>query len=434
VSAKRGRKPAGLQAGTYGVLDPDSWQELGDVLRAAPLRTLLTMAGVFWGTLMLVLMLGFASGLESMTEKTVRGMATNAVFVWGGQTNLPYRGLQPGRWVNYDNDDIEPLQRVPGVKVCAPRNQLGGYRDGSAVRRGTEVGAFSIMGDMPDIRAIATMTFDSGRFVDDLDVRDYRKVAVIGRQVWTTLFPDGSDPIGEWIAIRGVYFQVIGMFHSERGDDEGDRTEQTIHVPFTTFQRAFHMGDQVQWFSILAEDDVSGAEVEQRVKAVLADRHDVHPDDTSSLGSFNAEEEFSRIRGLFRGIRGLTWIVGTATLLSGAVGVSNVLLIVVRERTKEIGLRRAIGATPTRVVTMVLREALVMTGVAGLLGLVGGVGLVVVAGLLIGPDNPSFGVPEITPTQAIVAAVVLAISGVVAGLLPARRAVAITPVDALRSE
>jgi putative ABC transport system permease protein len=320
------------------------------------------------------------------------------------------------------------------VKALAPRNQLGGYRDGTPVTRGSEVGAFSVMGDMPDIRNIATMTFDAGRFIDPLDVRDYRKVAVIGRQVWTTLFPDGEDPLGQSIAIRGVYFQVIGMFHSERGDDEGDRVEQTIHVPFTTFQRAFHVGDRVQWFAVLADDDVSGAEVETRVKAVLADRHDVHPDDASSLGSFNAEEEYSRIRALFRGIRGLTWIVGTATLLSGAVGVSNVLLIVVRERTKELGLRRAIGATPARVVTMVLREAIVMTGVAGMLGLVAGVGLVAMAGVLVGPDNPSFGEPQIAPSQAIVAAVVLALSGVVAGLLPARRAVAITPVDALRSE
>jgi putative ABC transport system permease protein len=414
--------------------DPDVWQELGDVLRGAPLRTALTMAGVFWGTFVLVLMLGFASGLETATERTVRGMATNAVFVWGGRTNLPYRGLQPGRWIHYVNDDVEPVRNLPGVRILAPRNQLGGYRDGTPVTRGAEVGAFSVMGDVPDIAHVSPMAMDAGRFLDELDVRDARKVAVIGRQVWTTLFPDGEDPIGSWIAVRGMYFQVIGTFHSERGGDDGDRAEQTIHVPFSTFQRAFDMADRVQWFAVLAEPDVSGAEVETQVKALLADRHDVHPDDAASLGSFNAEEEYSRIRGLFRGIRGLTWIVGTATLLSGAVGVSNVLLIVVRERTKEIGLRRAIGATPVQVVTMVLREALVLTGVAGLLGLVCGVALVALARVLVGPDNPSFGPPQIDPTQAITAAVVLALSGVVAGLLPARRAVAITPVDALRAE
>lgn len=416
------------------MIDLDDWQELGEVLSASPLRTLLTMAGVFWGTFVLVVMLGFARGLEVATERAVSGMATNAVFVWGGRTRLPYQGFQPGRWIGFDDDDIPALRELEGVRVLAPRNQLGGYRDGTPVTRGEHTGAFQVSGDFPEIASIETFVFDQGRFVNALDLEESRKVAVIGEQVWTTLFPDGDDPLGHHVLIRGIPFQVIGRFHSLRGDDEGDRAEQSIHVPFTTFQRAFNARNEVQWFAVLGEEDVSGTALEAEVKRVLMERHDIHPDDDDALGSFNAEREFGRIRSLFRGIRGLTWLVGTATLLSGAIGVSNVLLIVVRERTKEIGVRRAIGATPGSVVRMIVREAVVMTGVAGLSGLVVGIGLCELVALAIGPDNPSFGPPRVDPRAAVAAAVLLVLSGLVAGFLPARRAVAIQPVEALRAE
>lgn len=414
--------------------DLDDWQEIGEALAASPVRTALTMAGVFWGTFVLVVMLGFSAGLEAATERAVSGMATNAVFVWGGRTRLPYQGYQPGRWIRFDNDDIPALRDIPGIRALAPRNQLGGYRDGTPVTRGEHAGAFQVCGDTPEITQIATFAFDRGRFVNDGDLRERRKVAVIGEQVWTALFPDGEDPVGHHVTIRGVPFQVVGLFHSIRSDDEGDRAEQSVHVPFTTFQRAFNVPDEVQWFAIVGEDDVSGEELEASVKEVLFRRHDIHPEDTDALGSFNAEREFSRIRGLFRGIRGLTWLVGTATLLSGAIGVSNVLLVVVRERTKEIGVRRAVGATGAAVVRMILQEAVVMTGTAGLLGLSAGLVLCELVGLAVGPDNPSFGVPRVDPRAAVAAVVLLGVAGLVAGFLPARRAVAIEPVDALRSE
>lgn len=417
-----------------GPLDPDTWQELGDALRASPLRTLLTMAGVFWGTLVLVLMLGFSDGLESATKQTVGTTSTNAVFLWGGRTRLPYRGRPPGRWVTYETADLPALAAVPGIRYLAPRNQLGGYRDGTPIVRGAHAGAFQVMGDVPDMAHILTVRFDGGRFVSQIDVRDARKVAVIGREVWKNLFPEGEDPIGEYIAIRGVFFQVVGLFHSESGDDDGDRADSTIHVPFTTFSRTFNTGDQIGWFAIAGDDDVSGAELETRVKKVLAERHDIHPDDEDALGSYNSQEDFDRVQGLFRGIRGLTWIVGTATVLSGAIGVSNVLMIVVRERTREIGLRRAIGATATMIVIMIVQEALLMTGVAGCLGLVVGVAVVELVGFAVGPGNPSFGQPHVEPLAALAGGALLLVAGLVASVLPAQRAVAIEPVAALRAE
>ncbi|MEQ1504054.1 MAG: ABC transporter permease [Myxococcota bacterium] len=416
-----------------GPFDADVWQEVGDALRASPLRTLLTMAGVFWGTLILVLMLGFSNGLEAATTRTLRGMATNAVFVWGGRTRLPYQGQQPGRWIQFRPDDAVALAAVPGIRHLAPRNQLGGYRDGTPVVRGAHTGAFQITGDYPAMRNVMTIAFDAGRFVSDLDLRDGRKVAVVGREVQRMLFPDGEDPIGQYIAIRGVYFQIVGLFHSERGDDEGDRIDQTIILPFTTFQRAFNVTD-VQTFAIVGEDDVSGEELELRVKTLLAARHHVSPDDLDAIGSYNAEEEFARVRGLFRGIRGLTWLVGIATVLSGAIGVSNVLMIVVRERTREIGLRRAIGATAAAIVGMIVQEAMVITFVAGGIGLSTGVAIVELVGWLVGPDNPSFGPARVDPYAAIAGGILLVVAGLVASVLPAQRAVAIEPVAALRAE
>lgn len=412
----------------------DTLIEIGDALVASPVRSLLTMAGVFWGTLILVGMLGFAEGIEQAAVKTLRGTVTNAVFVWGGRTRLPYAGRRPGRRVRYHLDDVPVLEAIDGVVHLSPRSQLGGYRDGIPVVRGAEVGAFQITGDTPNFRHVKAAEWDAGRFINALDIERERKVAVIGRQVYEQLWPDGGDPLGQTIAIRGIHFQVVGLFHSATSDDRGDRDEQTIHIPLTTYLSAFRQGQVVEWFAFIVEDGYPSEVVETRVKEVLAARHDVHPEDAVALGSFNAEAEYQRIKSLFAGVRGLTWLVGIATLLSGAIGVSNVLLIVVRERTSEIGVRRAIGATPGAIVAMIALEALVMTSVAGMAGIVVGTGLLELVGWLVGPDNPSLGKPYIHWSAMVGAAALLGVSGLVAGVLPARRAVAIEPVTALRSE
>jgi putative ABC transport system permease protein len=415
-----------------GPLDLDTWQEVGDALRASPLRTLLTMAGVFWGMLILVLMLGFSSGLEGAATDTVRGMASNAVWVWGRSTRLPYHGRPPGRWIRFDTEDVQALLAVPGLKHLAPRSQLGGYRDGTPVTRGAKSAGFEVSGEYPAMRHVFNPRVDEGRFISELDLREARKVAVIGREVRRLLFGD-DPPVGGYVAVLGVYFQVVGTFHSERSDDQGDRLDQMVVVPLSTLQRSFNIPN-VHAFAIVGHDDVSGEVLEERVRQVLAERHDISPDDNGAIGSYNSEEEFSRIRALFRGIRGLTWIVGVATVLSGAIGVSNVLMIVVRERTREIGVRRALGATGLSIVAMVVQEAMVITFVSGVLGLCAGVAVVSLAGAAIGPDNDSFGVPTIEPLAAIAGALLLGVAGLVASVLPAQRAVAVEPVAALRAE
>ena len=417
------------------MFDLDRWQEIAGVMRKNKLRTLLTASGVFWGMFMLVLMLGMGNGLEKGVSANMLGFATNAVHVWGRRTTMPYQGMRPGRRIGYDNDDTPALQAIPDVEYLAPRNQLGGYRGGANVIRGTKTGNFAVMGDAPDYAKIQPMNFQDGRFINPLDMEDHRKVAVLGGQVVAELFERGEDPIGEYVRINGVYFQVVGWFEPEQAGDDADRFSATIHVPFSTFQRVFNYGDRVGWFAMTGKAHVSGSELEEQVRQVLAARHSIHPGDAQAIGSFNAEEEFGKVTKLFAGIRFLVWFVGIATMLSGVVGVSNIMLIVVKERTREIGLRRAIGATPASVVLLIVQEAIVLTMLAGYSGLVAGVGFLELVGWLIGPNaGGTLGQPEIDVLAAVGAAFVLVIAGAFAGVIPARGASRIKPVDALRAE
>jgi len=408
--------------------------EVAQVASRNPLRTSLTAMGVFWGTFMLVVMLGFGASLEHGVMRTMGGYATNAVHMWGRRTSLAHAGRQPGWRVKFRNHDRMMLEGLPGVALATPRLQLGGYRDGTAVTHGEHSGAFQVMGDTADYDLVQNVVFTSGRFVNVLDQRDGRKVAALGREVAGTLFPDGDDPLGQWITIQGVAFQVIGVFRAQVGGEAAERQESSIHVPLKTFQQVFHQGDRVGWYSLLAEPGVSASAVEDRARKAMMRRHGVNPGDNRAIGSYNAEKEFSRLQNLFVGIRWMVWFVGAATLASGVVGVSNILLIVVKERTSEIGLRRALGATPWSIVRLVLTEAIVLTTVSGYGGLVAGIALVEGLAVQIGPDHPTMGMPSVDVGAAIGAVVLLTLAGACAGLLPAQRALAVHPVTALRAD
>jgi putative ABC transport system permease protein len=411
----------------------DTWNEIGAVLVRNPLRTLLTAMGVFWGLLMLILMLGFGEGLESVARQNFAGSATNSVFIWGGRTSLAHAGYRPGRWIGFRNADVPALEEVRGLAFVAPRAQLGGWRNGNLVVHGTESGSYNIMGDVARMFRILTVDLVRGRVLNPLDEERQRKVAVIGEQVQRELF-GRKDPIGELIRVQGVYFQVVGVVRSTRADDRGDRDNSTVHVPFTTYQRAFNQGDRVSWLALMAEEGVPAGLVEERARAVLAERHSVHPDDENAFGSWNAQEDVQRIENLFGGIRLFVWIVGVATLLSGVVGVSNIMLVVVRERTRELGLRRALGATRSQIVQLVVVEAILLTTLAGIFGVFGGVALVEGVAWWLGPDHETVGTPSVRPLVPVAALGVLVVAGALAGLLPARRAARIHPVEALRAE
>lgn len=415
--------------------DPDHWQEILEVLRGNKTRTFLTAFGVFWGIFMLMVMLGSGNGLSNGVQQDFSDGATNSVFIWSQRTSKPWRGMPPGRAVQLEVADAAAIrQQVEEAGVVCPRNQLGGWRGGNNISRGRKAGAFSVMGDYPDIARIQSVRLIAGRFLNPIDVQERRKVAIIGPRVQEVLFDKDEDPIGGLIRINGVYFKVVGVFKPPRSGNSRDDQAQSLFVPFTTFQSAFNYGDKVGWFAITSRPGVSATVMEEKVLALLKERHRIAPDDQRALGHFNLEKEFGQIQGLFAGIKMLIWIVGIGTLTAGVIGVSNIMLVIVRERTNEIGVRRAVGATPFAIQLQVVYEALVLTCVAGYLGLVAGVGVVeAAAGLIPASDGGMFKDPEVSLAAALQTLVILVGSGVLAGLFPARRAVKMSPVEALRA-
>ena len=417
-----------------GIFDLDTWQEIWSTLQRNKLRAALTACGVFWGIFMLIVMLGIGQGLETGSRKQLGGLETRAIFVWSQRTSIPYKGLQPGRYVKFRDADIEALRRIPGVEHVAPRLQFGGWRQGTNVIYGTKTAFFGVMGDNEVYPSIEPLKVARGRFVNALDMRDGRKVAVIGRQVASVLF-ENEDPIGKDIQVRGVYFQVVGVIHSLKGGEEAERLESTVFIPFSTFQQAFNERDRVGWFSLTAKPNVPAEALEKEIKSVLRTRHGIHPDDPEAIGSFNAAEAFGKIQGLFKGIRLFVWFVGTLTLLAGVLGVSNILLIIVKERTKEIGIRKALGATPASIVALVVEESVALTALSGYAGLVAGVATLELIGKAVSkvPDAP-LSDPSVSLSAALISTFVLIVAGVVAGIVPARLAARVHPVEALRAE
>jgi putative ABC transport system permease protein len=420
--------------------DLDHWHEVFQSLRRNPLRTFLTACGVFWGVFMLVAMLGFGRGLETAVFANFGNWAPNAVFIWGDGTTIAYGGRQLGREIRFTPEDVEALERLDGVELVLPRNSLGGWRGGNVVTRKDKSESFGVSGETPDFLRLENLEIRQGRFLNPLDMAEHRKVAVIGSRVRDVLFDEGENPIGESIRVGNSSFVVAGVYHSPSAS--GGRTDWVngrIFVARTTFSRAFATGNHVGHLSVLVSPSHPSSEVEEACVALLKARHQVHPDDPEGVDSWNRQKSFDKVNTLFIGISGLTWIVGILTLLAGAIGVSNIMMIAVAERTKEIGIRKAVGATPFSIIFQIVQESTVLTGLAGYLGLVAGVGALEIVAHIVdalprerGPQF--FTRPDLDLTKALVAAAVLTIAGGLAGLAPARSAVAIRPVEALAHE
>ncbi len=420
------------------IFDLDRWQEIFSALKKNKLRTFFTAFGVFWGIFMLVIMLGSGKGLENGATEGFGDMATNSIFMWTQNTTIPYKGFPPGRRYNFNNADTKALlDNIPEIEYLAPRIQGWGGSSANNVIRGERTGNFRIQGDYPDYNLIDPMHILSGRFINDLDIEQKRKIIVIGERVKEEMFKSDENPIGQYLQIQGVYFKVAGVFKSKKPGQRADRENQAIYMPFTTLQKTYNFGDIVGWYSMTSRADVPASVVEEKAKKILRERHSIAPDDERAVGSFNVEEEFNKMVRLFSGINGLIWIVGIGTLLAGIIGVSNIMLIIVKERTKEIGIQRAIGATPMNVISQIIIESVFLTALAGYIGLVLGVGLVELVNYALinfGTGSEMFSNPEVDFSLAIRALIILVLAGVIAGLIPARRAVSIKPIDALRNE
>ena len=421
------------------MFDIDRWQEIMSALLKNKLRTLLTAFGVFWGIFMLIVMLGSGKGLQNGVTSDFGNFATNSCFMWTQRTSVPYKGFPRNRSFNFNNDDIKALrENIPEIDLLAPRLEGGGMRGGDNVIRGLKSGAFTINGDYPDWNRIDPVTMTSGRFLNENDILGQRKVAVIGNKVADILFKPGEVRLDQYIRIKGVYFKVVGTFKPANSNvNFGGDKEQTIFMPFTTLQKTYNYGSVVGWFAMTSKPGIPVTVVEDKAIALMARRHSVSPADKEALGHFNMEKEYNKMMGLFAGMTGLVWLVGTGTLLAGVIGISNIMLVIVKERTKEIGIRRALGARPSNIIGQIITESIFLTSVAGYFGLVVGVALLEGINYLLvnsGGESSMFKRPEVNFNVAMIALFILVVSGALAGLIPARRAVSIKPIDALRDE
>lgn len=422
-----------------GFFDADKWQEIYFALKQNKLRTFFTAFGVFWGIFMLIIMLGSGKGLNNGATQGMGDMATNSMFMWTQQTTIPYKGFPRGRRYSFNNDDTKALKdNIPEIEYIAPRLQVFSRGENSNnVVRGERTAAFTIQGDYPEYNLIDPSNILQGRYINNLDIENKRKNIVIGTRVFDEMFESNEDPIGNYLRIQGVYFKVVGVVSSKKNDRQAERENSQIVMPFTTMQQTYNMGNRVGWYSITAKKEYQSSVVLDKAKELMKVRHSIAPDDDRAIGSFNLEEEFRKMTTLFTGIDALIWIVGIGTLLAGVIGVSNIMLIVVKERTKEIGIQRAIGATPVLIKTQIILESVFLTTIAGYIGLVLGVGLLELINNILIQTNAStdmFNNPEVDFNKAIFALFILVFSGALAGLIPAQRAVQMKPIDALRDE
>lgn len=416
------------------MFDRERWNEVMMTLRRNKLRSFLTMLGVAWGIFMLVVMLGMGNGLKNAVLGGFDGFATNSAFLWTMPTTKPWAGFQRGRRFNFDNEDTRLIrEQVPGIETLSPQLQLGGWRGGNNVNYGNKTAAFSIYGSEPDVIKVEAVRVVEGRFLNALDLHDERKVCVIGEQVVDRLF-EQEDPMGKYIRISGVYFKVVGRMRKKSSAQMGDNPDAKIYVPFTTFQKAFNSMNTVHWYNLIAKPGVQVSEVERGVKQLMARKHKVDPTDENAFGSFNMQDMYQKMNLLFLAISSISWTVGIFSLLAGAIGIGNIMLVSIKERTKEIGVRRSLGATPRNITGQIMQEALTLILIAGYFGLLAGVGVLEGARALTGEGSDFFKNPGVGIGTALVAFGVLVVSGLFAGFLPARRALAIKAVDALRAE
>lgn len=416
----------------------DNWDEILEALSANWFRTVLTAFGVLWGIFILVILLAAGKGLENGVKQGFGGMATNSMFMWTQVTSKPYKGLPKGRRYSFKIDDVAAIKReVPNMRFVSPRNQLGGFGGGNNVVRGLNTGAFNVYGDYPEIIQQEPMDITSGRFINYSDINDKRKVAVIGEGVRTVLYEQGEEVLGTYLKINGVNFMVIGTYKKKGNNGNAEENQKQIFVPFTAFSQAFNEGNDVGWMAITAQDGASITELKSEVLDVIKTRHSIHPEDDRAVGNFDLYEEYNKINGLFVALKGVAYFVGILVLLSGIIGISNIMLIVVKERTNEIGVRRALGATPWAIRGQILMESIFLTIVSGMAGIVLATGIIAIVNkALSGMDTSEmmFLNPSVNLGVVMVALAILVISGLLAGLIPAQNAIKIKPVDALRTE
>ncbi len=413
------------------LFDQDTWDEVYAAISKNKFRTFLTMIGVGWGMFLFVTLLGLARGMQNGFDSNLKGAATNSMFVWTQQTSIPYNGFQRGRTLELRMGDMEALKKeVSQIKIISPRSAKR-----TTFVYGTQNGDYRVFGDRPEINKMFKKKVTYGRFINQDDINKKRKVVVLGKDIWEELYEKGEEALNTFIKINGVYFKVVGIY--EQDTNGGFEGEDSAFIPFDTFQQLYNMGDEISWMAINVEDSYDIIEAETEIKNVLKKRHNVHPEDSQAFGSFNLGDFLGKIKGFMKGMQLLTMVVGILTLFAGVIAISSILLITVKERTKEFGIRRALGAIPSQIRGQILIESVILASIAGISG-------VIIATLILYSIN-RFIVPNMDTdfpfmnatvdlTTLGIALIIMVIMAMLAGLLPAQRAVSIKPIDALRDE
>ena len=415
----------------------DRWKEILEVLTSNWFRTILTAFGVFWGILILIILLAAGKGLENGIKQDFNGVATNTMFMWTQNTTMAYQGLPEGRSFNFKLEDVDLLrQKVPELKIISPRNSLRGPSGVDNVVYGTETGSYRIFGDYPEILQQNPMYVSKGRFVNNNDIREKRKVVVIGDGIRKDLYKEDEEVLGTYLKISGVNFMVVGVYKEKTSNGGNQDSERQIYAPFTSFSQAFNRADNVGWMAITAKNGKSISNLTDKIVGTVKQSRKVHPDDERAIGFFDLFRQYNRVETLFSAMRWIAIIVGVLVLISGVIGISNIMLIVVKERTKEIGIRRALGENPWSIKKQILMESIFLTIISGMTGIITGSLFIYGVNALLDSVGPvdMFLNPSVSVGVVGLALTVLIISGLLAGFIPAQSAIKVKPIDALRTE
>ncbi|MBR5663906.1 MAG: ABC transporter permease [Bacteroidales bacterium] len=421
------------------MFDLDSITEIWQTITRNKTRSILTAFGVFWGIFILVILLACGNGFDNGMRSNIEGFSTNSTFMIPNYTTEAYKGYQKGRYWNPDMSDIEAIKmKIKGVDMISPILTEYSYNGDNNVFFGTKGGNFSMKGVLPNYNDIDRCKVLYGRFINETDINEGRKVCVLGKKVYEDVIGADKNPLGLMIKANGIYYQVVGVIEPYNSNiTVSGSMDETVVLPMTTMQLAYHNGDKFDFFVFTTARGYKTKDLQEEVKTLLRERHDIAPTDEGAIMCFDFEQLFTMFDYLFLGIKILIWIVGIGTLLSGVVGVSNIMLVTIKERTREIGVRRALGAKPALIIRQVVAESLLLTILAGIVGLVIGVSIMAVVSGFVG-NTPSEDVmfldPQIGFGAAVAATVIIVLSGLMAGVLPAMRAIQIRAIDAIREE
>ncbi len=413
-------------------LDIDTYREILDTLTRNKSRSFLTGFGVFWGVFMLVALIGGGQGMKELLNQNFEGFATNSAMIWAQPTTKAYKGFRKGRRWNMEYKDVQRLKsRIPELEVVSPVL----FSNGGTAYFGDRKTTVSINGVQEDYQRVSEPKMRYGRYLNDMDVAQHRKVCVIQKKTYKDLFPGGGDPCGSFIRVDSVYYQIVGVdYSSAEGINFGGESGTTMLLPITLMQQTYNMGQNVHMIAVTGKKGVVMSTVTDRIRETIARAHTIDPEDEQGVMVFNTEVLFQMLDSLFKGVNFLIWLVGLGTLLAGAIGVSNIMMVTVRERTIEIGIRRAIGATPKMILSQIISESIVLTMVAGMSGILFAVMILQMLELANTEDGILAAHFQVGFWTAIFAALAIAAMGVLAGLAPAARAMSIKPVDAMRDE